>query len=536
MRKNIFQKAILLSLIILLLATVLSPVASAARTWHPPGEATPFRDVPRSAWFHDTVAWAYANGVTVGTSPTTFHPNRRVTRVEFAAFLYNIAGNPPPVGTAPNFPDSATTPSWGRQAIAWATSVGVITGFGDGTLRPNAEISREQMVVILFRYINSLALHEPPPSNEMNRHLNLFHDRGAVSTWATTGMRWAAYYGVIGAGGSLNPRGNATRAETVTMLYRVVESFIIGTPTRAAPPASGPGITPRANAFEAEVFRLTNIERTSRGLPPLHWHTGLGQVSHNFSRDMSNRGFFNHICPSGTSPTDRVRAVGIVYTWGAGENIAMGHRTPQDVVRGWMNSPGHRANILREVYTHIGIGFYNYRWTQKFITVEGIDGLINHPITNDMNERAARTAFVLLNYSRELHVAYSRDRLITRLIGHGFTQAQAEYGADNINADWYRQAVRAAQDMLSQEWNDIMSREWLIMSLIDEWHRFTPSQAEYGVDNSGTDWYERAVMAARSIVQLWSATISREVLITQLTAHGFTLYEAEHAATAVGLS
>ena len=87
------------------------------------------------------------------------------------------------------------------------------------------------------------------------------------------------------------------------------------------------------------------------------------------SKDMSSKGYFSHTSPTYGSPFDQMKQFGVSYR-SAGENIAMGQRTPEEVVRGWMNSPGHKANILSSDFTHIGIGYDkngNY-WTQQFIS------------------------------------------------------------------------------------------------------------------------------------------------------------------------
>lgn len=86
------------------------------------------------------------------------------------------------------------------------------------------------------------------------------------------------------------------------------------------------------------------------------------------SADMASNNYFSHTSPTYGSPFDRIKAAGINYR-AAGENIAQGQRTPQQVVQAWMQSPGHRQNILNANYTHIGVGFVEdgYYWTQQFI-------------------------------------------------------------------------------------------------------------------------------------------------------------------------
>lgn len=122
------------------------------------------------------------------------------------------------------------------------------------------------------------------------------------------------------------------------------------------------------NEFEQQVVDLTNQERAKNGLSALKIDPTLSKMAREKSRDMSANNYFDHNSPTYGSPFDMMKHYGIDYR-SAGENIAMGQRTPQEVVDGWMNSPGHRANILNADYTHIGVGYVsngNY-WTQEFI-------------------------------------------------------------------------------------------------------------------------------------------------------------------------
>lgn len=120
--------------------------------------------------------------------------------------------------------------------------------------------------------------------------------------------------------------------------------------------------------FEKQVVDLTNAERTKAGLKPLEMHTPLMAVAHAKSADMAKNNYFSHTSPTFGSPFDQIKSAGISYR-SAGENIAQGQRTPQQVVQAWMDSPGHRQNIMNANFTHIGVGFVEegYYWTQQFI-------------------------------------------------------------------------------------------------------------------------------------------------------------------------
>ena len=129
-----------------------------------------------------------------------------------------------------------------------------------------------------------------------------------------------------------------------------------------------PTLDTSVRAYEQEVIRLTNVERAKYGLKPLTEDWELSRVARYKSQDMHDRRYFDHNSPTYGSPFQMMKAFGLSYR-SAGENIAMGYRTPQAVVTGWMNSSGHRANILNSSYTKIGVGYVadgNY-WTQQFI-------------------------------------------------------------------------------------------------------------------------------------------------------------------------
>lgn len=121
-------------------------------------------------------------------------------------------------------------------------------------------------------------------------------------------------------------------------------------------------------AFEAEVVRLVNEIRQQNGLQPLTANWELSRVARYKSQDMVDNRYFSHTSPTYGTPFQMIQAFGLSYRT-AGENIAYGYSTPQAVVNGWMNSSGHRANILNASYTQIGVGYVaqGHYWTQMFI-------------------------------------------------------------------------------------------------------------------------------------------------------------------------
>lgn len=145
-------------------------------------------------------------------------------------------------------------------------------------------------------------------------------------------------------------------------------------PTRATSPTGGPPSSaqpdPTADTARSEVIRLVNVERAKAGCQALAANTALTRAAQDHSADMANRNYFAHDTLGGGSFASRITAAG--YRWsGAAENIASGQRTPASVMESWMNSSGHRANIVNCGYRDIGVGVAanatgTLYWTQDF--------------------------------------------------------------------------------------------------------------------------------------------------------------------------
>lgn len=120
------------------------------------------------------------------------------------------------------------------------------------------------------------------------------------------------------------------------------------------------------SSFEEQVAQLVNQQRTKAGLKPLTHRADVKNVAQKKAQDMINSNYFSHTSPNYGSPFDMLKTFGISYSY-AGENIAKGQKTPQEVMNAWMNSSGHRANILKPEYDAIGVGYYHGAWVQMFI-------------------------------------------------------------------------------------------------------------------------------------------------------------------------
>lgn len=181
----------------------------------------------------------------------------------------------------------------------------------------------------------------------------------------------------------------AVGAETYTVvkgdsLWKIAQKYKVGLADLidANPQIKNPSLIfigdrvtiPTADKFESyvdEIVKLVNAERSKAGLPALTKNSDLCRVARLKSEDMIARGYFAHTSPTYGSPFDMMESFGFRFT-AAAENIAYGQRTPADVMRAWMNSPGHRSNILSANVSEIGVGVAAnpsgvLYWTQMFI-------------------------------------------------------------------------------------------------------------------------------------------------------------------------
>ena len=149
-------------------------------------------------------------------------------------------------------------------------------------------------------------------------------------------------------------------------LIAAVAAVAAPSPAQANPTAcQSSHVSPsQENVLQVEqtVLCLVNAERTKRGLRSLRENARLEKAADRHSEDMVDRGFFAHDTPAGASPSDRIRSAGYLKGargWSIAENIAYGtgsYATPQSIVKGWMNSAGHRRNILHRSFEEIGVG------------------------------------------------------------------------------------------------------------------------------------------------------------------------------------
>ena len=335
----------------------------------------------------------------------------------------------PASAAAPSFPD-VPQDYWGRPYIQEMTQKGVVTGVGGGLFEPEGPVSTAQLAVMLtaafcpetvnldvpagtpwwmpyldaaraagyltdttasWDYFQAGAWDEETVTDPMTRYdmaqamwntvlaegMALPTDQAREEAPSKIGdfasipedyesavvSMYALGYLSGDDRGNFNGESSMTRAQVCVALCHLLDVDV--TLSGAEQPAD------TVSAYEQEVFDLVNQIRAERGLKPFVYNETLAQVARAHSQDMIDRDFFDHTNPDGDGPDDRVSAAGVRWSQVA-ENIAAGQRTPEEVVTSWMNSPGHRANILGSC-KELGVGLalggsYGCYWTQCFAT------------------------------------------------------------------------------------------------------------------------------------------------------------------------
>ena len=193
--------------------------------------------------------------------------------------------------------------------------------------------------------------------------------------------------------------------------------------------------------FINEVLELVNEERSERGLNPLELDDTLVDIAEDHSQSMAVNDFFGHTDPTdGSNPQDRIDEGG--YEWSRwSENVAAGYATPEDVMEGWMNSPGHRSNILNPNFTEIGIGYeflvddtgsvnYNHYWTQVFGTP-----LPNSGNTSNNNTSVASASSDTPSNNNSSTNTPSQPPSFVQQLTELINQERIEVGLDSLSVD-----------------------------------------------------------------------------------------------------
>ncbi len=182
-------------------------------------------DVKEKDWFADAVSFVVSHELMNGVDRYEFAPNDPMTRAMLVTVLYRLEDQPEFTGGLASFPD-VDVKSWYAEAVAWASESGLVNGTENG-FEPGANITREQIATILYRYAKYIGL--VGQDTAASADMSVFGDGDKVSSWAQEAMAWAQEVGLFKGDdtGSLNPQGNATRAEVATLLERLIKLIVV---------------------------------------------------------------------------------------------------------------------------------------------------------------------------------------------------------------------------------------------------------------------------------------------------------------------
>jgi len=180
----------------------------------------PFADIQEADWFYKAVEYVYENGLMVGTGDTAFDPNGTTTRAMIVTILHRLEQTPAPTANNP-FSDVADG-KWYTNAVVWAAESGIVSGYGNDTFGPEDNITREQMAAILYRYAQ-LKSYDVSGGADLSK----FNDAENISGWALRSLGWANEKGLITGTSdvTLDPQGQATRAQVAAILQRFIENI-----------------------------------------------------------------------------------------------------------------------------------------------------------------------------------------------------------------------------------------------------------------------------------------------------------------------
>ena len=184
--------------------------------------SAPFTDVDTSKWYHESIDYVLKHSMMNGVSGTSFAPNSNLTRGMLVQILFNLEGKPQ--SASASFSD-VKADAWYAKAVGWAAANKVVTGYTDGTFRPNAAVTREQAAAILYRYAQSKGIDV---SVGENTNILSYVDAMQASEYAIPALQWAVGAGVLNgkSGNLLAPTGTATRAEIAAIMQRWCENII----------------------------------------------------------------------------------------------------------------------------------------------------------------------------------------------------------------------------------------------------------------------------------------------------------------------
>lgn len=312
-------------------------------------KAAGFTDVSTNHWAYESIIKLSNANIINGYSNGRFGPEDQITRTQAALLISRALNLSLETSYKPSYQDINSSSDGYKQIVA-LTEKGV---FSDSTkFNPNDPLTRDQMAKVLVEtYQIKMDSNHQVNFTDVSPSLTLY-------TYVTTVAEVGISRGVTPL--EFMPKAAVSRAQMATFLDRAMtfnqkrESGVItyDESKKTYIDSSASQVSETAK----ETARLVNIERAKAGLSALVIDGQLSKIATIKAEDMSKNNYFAHTSPTYGSPWDMASTLGYSYR-SFGENIAYGQPSPAEVVKAWMDSPGHKANILSKSYTNIGAGF-----------------------------------------------------------------------------------------------------------------------------------------------------------------------------------
>ncbi|AXH99239.1 hypothetical protein DV702_05490 [Sporosarcina sp. PTS2304] len=315
-------------------------------------EAKVFTDVSTASPYYEMIHTMANANIINGFEDGSFRGSQAITRKHAAALVNRARGSSLPVKhPAYEFGDvTKSNPNY--EDIRVLQRAGIFTADSKGKFYPNKAVTRAEMAKILtiafdLEVKSTTDFPDVPTTHAANQYVRAIYSNGITT----------------GDNGKFLPEHTLSRVHYAVFMYRAMH---INDKPMQPPTPEKPSLD--VSAVEQAVLEFTNAERVKANLQPLQMNPGLQITARQKSVDMASNNYFSHMSPTYGSAYDQMERHGISYRRAA-ENIAVGQTSAKEVVVAWMNSAGHRANILTPGFTQIGIGYdpNGHYWTQQFI-------------------------------------------------------------------------------------------------------------------------------------------------------------------------
>jgi uncharacterized protein YkwD len=345
-RSSVFiRKIALLGMAFLLMFSTFSQEAEAA---------SKFKDVSEKHWAYPAIKELTDSKVIAGYADKTFKPNAPVTRAQSAIFIVRALKLSTANRPNPKFSDVSPKTS-GYAEIATLVHIGVIPKASKFyPSKPATRSQVAQMLVPAFKLkgTSTVGFKDVPKSHAAYSQINTL-----VANKITTGTTKTTF----------SPNSNVTRVQMVVFIKRVLDlkkkETVVAPKPPVTPPVGSklppvPVVSAENQAIMKEILVLLNKERAKVKLPALKAHATIDGLALIKGKDLVDYNYFAHESPRLGDYSDMLDKAGIKNR-GSAENLTAGYPTAEMAVKAWMDSPGHKSNILTREYTHVGVGTYS---------------------------------------------------------------------------------------------------------------------------------------------------------------------------------